>query len=212
MKERELQEIEEARHALATSINVLLKQRGSERLRPPNPSQEIAIHMSAKDLNMEDAPGLFNFINNVYANKNIVLRYIIAGNKYITLHVEALPKHDDSLEAATGNMRILLPDQETVLEADIFLFPGKTPMAYGVRMFTPAEWIRTGIIPFDYTFNENPLDVVVIKEIAALIPDPEKVIRKGFGILRRKQTPHTLKSLNGLVTIQPSFEVIKGTW
>ena len=201
------QEAEAARRLLKERIDGVSRQGLAAGITPPSPHQELQVVFNRDKLTVAQTPRLNEFVRGIYAEKDVVIARMHVGNGYIDLHVNDQEQPKTAMDRMIKDLRVHIPQQEVLLDTSLYLFPQETPMTYGVKRYTAAELAREQYLPFDYTFEPQPMDARVVAEIAGLVPEiPNR--RWSFG-----RSPFAeVSQAGGLVVVGPNFESLKRTW
>ncbi len=131
---------------------------------------------------------LVEFVNQIYSGVNVRIRKVEAGLSFIDVEVESEGKVEGLFETGFRLGIIPIMDREIALRNHTYIFPNKIPMTYGVQEFTLGEWVKSGMLPINYTFAEKEIDLDVVEEII----NPILGSTSGFrGVLFKRKTATT---------------------
>ncbi len=201
------QEAESARRLLNERMKRLSREAAVVPITVPSPHQELMVLFGRESLTRVQVPRLNEFVGNVYPNRDIAITMMHVGTSYIDLQVIDQEPASTPMQRMIKDLRVHLPEREILLDVNLYLFPQETPMTYGVKKYTAAELAREHYLPFDYTFEQQPMDARVVAEVAGLVPEIPAP-RWSFG---RKPFADVAKA-GGLVVIGPNFDSLRSTW
>lgn len=201
------QEAEVARRVLNERMSGVSRERLAVGMTPPSPHQELQVVFGKGSLTIEQVPRLNEFVRGVYANRDVAIARVHVRSGYIDLHVDDQEPTRTPMDRMIKGLRVHIPEQEVLLDTSLYLFPQETPMTYGIKRYTAAELAREQYLPFDYTFDRQPLDARIVAEIAEMVP-PLPIRRWSFG----RRPFEQITRAGGLVVVGPNFESLKSTW
>lgn len=157
------------------------------------------------DPSQESSSGtkLHEFVDRIYEGASVRISRVQAGFSFIRVDVENT-REEQGIFKVGSHLVIPIQQREIALAPQVYFFPDRLPITYAVQQFTLREWIRNGIIPFDYRFEEREVDLANLGILEEIV-DAGVVLPKSSGWTLTRPKPSSSPWVNLGLTYRPSF-------